>query len=88
MTAEPLRLMTRRGCHLCDHLRGPLSDRARELGLSLAEFDVDEDPGLRQAFGERVPVLLSGGRVLAEGRFDPSAVLRAVPAASPRFTDR
>ena len=80
--------MTRRGCHLCDQLRDPLGDRARELGLSLAEFDVDEDPGLRQAFGERVPVLLSGGRVLAEGRFDPSAVLREVASKSPSSMDR
>jgi hypothetical protein len=80
--------MTRRGCHLCEQVRGPLADRARERGLPLVEYDIDEDPQLRRAFGERVPVLLSGELVLAEGRFDPATALAAVAAASPHFTDR
>ncbi|MHB1576440.1 MAG: glutaredoxin family protein [Candidatus Dormibacteria bacterium] len=85
MTAEPLRLLTRRGCHLCEIVRGPLAEGARERGLTLIEYDVDEDPGLNHEYGQRVPVLLAGSRILAEGRFDP---LGALPAASTRLTDR
>ncbi len=88
MSAEPLQLMTRRGCHLCELVREPVAHGADELGLALLEYDVDEQDELRRLYGSRVPVLLSGGVVLGEGRFDPEAALEALRPASPQLTDR
>lgn len=77
MATEPLRLLTRRHCHLCELVRAPLYRLAAELSQPLEEFDIDEDPDLVMAYSDRVPVLLWGKEVLAEGRFDPEAAARA-----------
>lgn len=77
MAAEPLRLLTRRHCHLCELVRAPLCRLAAELSQPLEEFDIDEYPNLVLAYTDRVPVLLWGEEVLAEGRFDPEAAVRA-----------
>jgi len=37
-------------------------------------MDVDDDPDLRHRFGSRVPVLVAGGRILCEWRFQAAAV--------------
>jgi len=54
---------TRVGCHLCEDARAEL-DR---LGVAYDAVDVDEDPDLQRRYGERVPVIEAGGRVVAEG---------------------
>jgi hypothetical protein len=77
VAVEPLRLLTRRHCHLCELVRAPLSHLAAELSQPLEEFDIDEYPDLALTYTERVPVLLWGQKVLAEGRFDPEAAVRA-----------
>lgn len=77
MVAEPLRLLTRRHCHLCELVRAPLTSLAAELSQPLEEFDIDEYPDLALAYTDRVPVLLWGEEVLAEGRFDPELAVRA-----------
>ena len=88
MTPEPLQLMTRRGCHLCDLVSGPLGRLAMERGLELLVYDIDSDPCLRAQYHERVPVLLRGRRVLAEGRFEPGSIpeLKVVDSRSPTIS--
>jgi hypothetical protein len=86
MPAEPLLLMTRRGCHLCDLVSGPLEQLAMARGLQLLVYDIDSDPDLRAQYHERVPVLLWGRRVLAEGRFDPGSIRELRAAASSSST--
>lgn len=63
MPLPELTLYTRPGCHLCEQA---------EQYLKLLEFryralDVDGDPALRERFGNDVPVLAHGDRVLAKG---------------------
>jgi len=60
-----LTLYTRRGCHLCE-----------QAGAALEAFeyryegvDVDSDAALRARYGDDVPVLALGERVLLKGVF-------------------
>ncbi|PNY82351.1 glutaredoxin family protein [Deinococcus koreensis] len=63
MPLPELTLYTRPGCHLCvqaeEHLRG--------LEFRYRAVNVDGDPALRERFGDDVPVLAHGERVLAKG---------------------
>ena len=72
-------LVTRQGCHLCDQALALL----RELGLDPEVADVDADDELFRLYDWRVPVVLVGGEVAAEGRIDRAAVQRAL-ARSPQ----
>jgi glutaredoxin len=67
-------LVTRRGCHLCDDALTLL----REIGVEPNLRDVDADPELFRLYDFRVPVVLVGGRVVAEGRPDRGALTRAL----------
>jgi hypothetical protein len=53
-------LLTRSYCHLCDDMRAALLPLIERSGVEVLEVDVDKDPGLESAFGERVPVLFAG----------------------------
>lgn len=68
-------LLSRAHCPLCERVRVPLAGLAPARGWRLRELDVDAHPDLRAEFSDRVPVLLSGDLVIAEGRFDPEAAL-------------
>jgi glutaredoxin len=68
---EPMGLIlyTRRGCRLCDE--------AEDLLCGVPDLkcvDVDTSPELIRRYGLRVPVLVSEGKVLLEGRFSEDAV--------------
>jgi len=69
-----LALVTRRGCHLCEEALAAL----RAMGVEPRLLDVDADPELSRLYDFRVPVLLADGRVVAEGRLDPSTLRRAL----------
>lgn len=63
MSAGPglkLTLLTRAYCHLCDEMLAAVSPLAAARGAIVAVVDVDADPALEAAFGERVPVLFAG----------------------------
>jgi hypothetical protein len=46
----------------------------RDHAFNLDIVDVDTDPQLTRRYGERVPVLAHGARVLSEARLDIPAV--------------
>ena len=70
--------MTRVGCHLCE-LAQPVVVRAvADAGLVLEVRDVDADPVDRQAYGEKVPVVLLDGVEHATWRVDERALRRAL----------
>jgi len=56
-------LYMRVGCHLC----GEAYEALRRLGLEVEEVDVESSGELEVRFGERVPVIEIGGRVISEG---------------------
>lgn len=63
MPLPELTFYTRHGCHLCELARGALAT----LDFRVHEVDVDADPALRERYGDDVPVLAHGGRVLLKG---------------------
>jgi hypothetical protein len=86
VTPEPLVLVGKPGCHLCEVMREVVSPVAAELGLALAERDVRSDPELDALYRNDIPVLLLGGREVARHRVtaaDLRARLRAMRSPSP-----
>jgi predicted thioredoxin/glutaredoxin len=67
-------LVTRKGCHLCDEALSLI----RDLGVEPELADVDADESLFQLYDWRVPVVLVGGQVAAEGRIDREGMSRAL----------
>ena len=62
MSAVPLTLtlLTRACCHLCDEMLAAVQPLAAARGVRVVVIDVDAEPALEGAFGERVPVLFAG----------------------------
>jgi predicted thioredoxin/glutaredoxin len=69
-------LVTRQGCHLCDEALVAL----KALGVDPELRDVDADEELFALYDWRVPVILVGGRVVAEGRIDQAVLRKVLPA--------
>jgi glutaredoxin len=67
-------LVTRRGCHLCDEALSSL----RALGIEPEQRDVDADDELHAMFDWRVPVVMVGGQVVAEGRIDRDGLRKSL----------
>jgi hypothetical protein len=67
-------LVTRRGCSLCDDALAHL----RSLGHEPVLADVDADDRLHDLYDWRVPVVLVGDRVVAEGKLTLGQLLKAV----------
>ena len=82
-------LLSRSYCHLCDEMQAAVGPVARKHALRLVVVDVDADPALEAAHGDRVPVLFLGtpadGVELCHFHFDAAAVDRALgfPAGLP-----
>lgn len=65
-------LVTRDGCHLCEEA----AELLRRGGVEVALLDVDSDLELFRLYDFRVPVVLLGGKVVAEGRIESSVLSR------------
>jgi hypothetical protein len=55
-----LTLLSRSYCHLCDEMLAAVQPLAAAAGATIIVVDVDADPMLESAYGDRVPVLLAG----------------------------
>lgn len=78
MTAPRVRLYGRPGCHLCDVAREVVAAVCVELGEEFDEVSVDDDPELRERFGEEVPVTFVDGRQHDFWRVDPQRLRAAL----------
>jgi hypothetical protein len=68
-----LTLYHRPGCHLCEQMLAAIYvTYGDEVEISLV--DVDTDPGLKQRYGTRIPVLAAGSEVICEARLDEGAL--------------
>ncbi|MFB6156735.1 MAG: glutaredoxin family protein [Haloferacaceae archaeon] len=69
---------SREDCHLCNEALATVESAAAavDADVTVEEVDVDEDPELRAAYGERVPYVLVDGRPAYKFRVD-EADLRA-----------
>jgi hypothetical protein len=75
---EAIELLVRDGCHLCDEFLLNLSLDHPAAIAGLRTHDVDADAALATEFGLRVPVLVVGGRIACEGRYDGAKVAAAL----------
>lgn len=71
-------LYSRDGCHLCEDMAQALHAMLRGTDVRFRTVDVDTDPGLRETYGLRIPVLVLDGEVLCEARLDEDAVRDAL----------
>lgn len=78
MSAPRVRLYGRPGCHLCDVAREVVASVCAELGEEFDEVSVDDDPVLRERFGEEVPVTFVDGRQHDFWRVDPRRLRAAL----------
>ncbi len=74
-------LYTRAGCHLCEEAHERLEGARRRWGFSLSVVDIDGDPDLVRAHGERVPVVVVDGTVRLWGRINEVLLNRLFRAA-------
>lgn len=74
-------LLTRPDCGLCAEMRTALHAHAGGRLYVCHIQDVDEDSGTREMWGLRIPVLLSGRRLVCAGHFDPARVEAEFSAA-------
>jgi len=81
-----LTLLSRAYCHLCDEMAAALAPLAAAHGAVVRMLDVDADPALEDAWGERVPVLLLGsaadGVELCHYHLDAARVVAALTGAA------
>jgi len=63
MSDVSVTVYTREDCHLCEEAVETIEQVADAEGVTIALdlVDVDEDPGLREEYGERVPYVLFDG---------------------------
>ncbi|MFB6097407.1 MAG: glutaredoxin family protein [Haloferacaceae archaeon] len=74
-------IYSREECHLCEEVAATVDRVAADLDVpvTVREVDVDEDPELREAYGERVPYVFVDGTPKFKYRVD-EADLRAALA--------
>ncbi|MFC5382535.1 glutaredoxin family protein [Aquipuribacter nitratireducens] len=77
-----VRLVGRRGCHLCDEARPVVARECARVGARLQEASVDDDPRLHAAYWDRIPVVEVDGRVVEQLRVDAERLRRVLAAAA------
>jgi hypothetical protein len=57
-----LTLYSRKDCCLCDEMKSVVAEVALKIPIEVEIIDVDSADGLREKFGDEVPVLFVDGR--------------------------
>jgi glutaredoxin len=81
-------VLTRAGCHLCDQAIEVVAKVCAETGEAYATRDVDEDPDLRQAYTDQVPVTFVDGAQHDFWRVDPVRLRAALARPRPAVTQK
>ncbi|RXK47227.1 glutaredoxin family protein [Halorientalis pallida] len=71
---------SRENCHLCDEALATIEAVAEEVAVAveIEEIDVDDDPDLREEYGERVPYVLVDGTPKFKFRVDEAELRRTL----------
>lgn len=72
-------LLERAGCHLCEQAWPIVAAESAAAGVAVVRVDVDDNPDLRAAYGDAVPVVLVDGHEVARYRV-PAGLLRSALA--------
>ena len=71
-------LVTRVGCHLCEAAEPVVARAAADAGARYEQRDVDASPVDRQAYTDKVPVVLRDGVEHAFWQIDEAVLRRAL----------
>ncbi len=71
---------SRKGCHLCDVVKGTLVSLQNEADFRWREVDIDADPKLRHEYNDEVPVVFVNGRKAFKYRMGRHEFLRVLAA--------
>ncbi len=71
-------LIGKPGCHLCDDARAVIAKVAAEVGASVEERDITQDPELYRKYWEQIPVVLVDGAQHDFWRVDEKRLRRAL----------
>ena len=74
MSAQPLTVYSRLGCHLCEDMVNLLPDYLKEAGLSFDVIYIEGDSILEEQYGTLVPVLKAGEREICHYFLDVKAL--------------
>lgn len=77
-----LTLLGKPDCHLCHEMHAVVAPVAAELGLTLVERDVREDPELKRRYALEIPVLLAGEVEVVRHRTSAEEVRQRLAALS------
>ena len=80
MSGSRVTLYSRPGCHLCADAREVIERVCAELGETYVEVSIDDDPALRDRFGEEIPVTFVDGRQHDFWRVDEHRLRAALTA--------
>lgn len=69
-----LTVYSRAYCHLCEDMIEALRALQGLYHFEIAVIDVDTDRDLERCHGDKVPVLMHGGRELCHYRLEPAIV--------------
>jgi glutaredoxin len=80
----PVTVYTREDCTLCDAARETIEETAAglDVAIDLDMVDVDEDSGLAEEYGERVPYVLIDGHPAFKYEVDERELRLKLLAAS------
>ena len=70
------------GCHLCEEARAEIDAVRGRRAFDLTEVDVSLDPVLHARYGERIPVVVVGGREVFEYHVDAAELERLLDTMS------
>ena len=72
-------LLGKPGCHLCDDARAVVAEVLTDFpAVEFEERSILDDPALRDAYAEEIPVVLVDGRVHTIWRVDPARLRKAL----------
>jgi hypothetical protein len=74
-------LIGKAGCHLCDAARDVVTRVASDLGVGWVEYDINDDPRLKEDYWDTIPVTLVDGRPHDFWKVDEARLRAALGAA-------
>ena len=72
------KLYSRSNCQLCENMEEELRPFVKQYNITVTRRYIDNEPGLEQQFGSRVPVLMRENKVLCEYFLDPEVLLNEI----------
>jgi hypothetical protein len=76
-------LIGKAGCHLCDAARAIVAKVAADLGVGWVEYDINDDPRLKEDYWDTIPVTLVDGRAHDIWKVDEARLRAALAAPEP-----